>query len=92
MLLAIVEGREVVEKKSDDAEKSLRILRGTEGKSILVTSNLQRAIETVSISFWGRLQRSGEKVHVLSDLQEISRNVDTMSLSKPKVCSEMSTL
>eukprot|EP00285_Hemiselmis_virescens_P004317 CAMPEP_0173414456 /NCGR_PEP_ID=MMETSP1356-20130122/84337_1 /TAXON_ID=77927 ORGANISM="Hemiselmis virescens, Strain PCC157" /NCGR_SAMPLE_ID=MMETSP1356 /ASSEMBLY_ACC=CAM_ASM_000847 /LENGTH=350 /DNA_ID=CAMNT_0014376639 /DNA_START=34 /DNA_END=1086 /DNA_ORIENTATION=- len=84
MLLAIVEGKEAVEKKSDDAEKSLKILRGTEGKSILVSSNLQRCLETIVIGFWGRLQRSGERVYVLSDLQETSANVDTMTLSKPK--------
>jgi hypothetical protein len=27
-------------------------------------SNLQRAIETVVIGLWGRLQRSGEQVHL----------------------------
>eukprot|EP00282_Hemiselmis_andersenii_P014404 CAMPEP_0114137502 /NCGR_PEP_ID=MMETSP0043_2-20121206/15808_1 /TAXON_ID=464988 /ORGANISM="Hemiselmis andersenii, Strain CCMP644" /LENGTH=351 /DNA_ID=CAMNT_0001231379 /DNA_START=14 /DNA_END=1069 /DNA_ORIENTATION=+ len=83
-LLAIVEGKEKAEKKSDDADKSLRILRGMEGKSILISSNLQRALETMAIGFWGRLQRTGERIHILSDLQETSANVDTMSLSKPK--------
>jgi hypothetical protein len=57
------------------------VLAGRSGKSVVVTSNLQRAIETAAIALWGRLQRTGEQVHVLSDLQEVSRNVDTMSLS-----------
>mmetsp|Transcript_42232 Transcript_42232/g.105549 ORF Transcript_42232/g.105549 Transcript_42232/m.105549 type:complete len:352 (+) Transcript_42232:67-1122(+) len=83
-LLAVVEGKEMADKKGDDTEKSLKILRGTEGRSILVSSNLQRALETVAIGFWGRLQRTGERIHILSDLQETSANVDTMSLSKPK--------
>lgn len=64
--------------------RSLKILSGAEGKSIIVSSNLRRALETATIGFWGRLQRTGEKIHVLSDLQEMSKNVDTMSLSKPK--------
>ena len=61
----------------------MNVLAGRGGKSVVVTSNLQRAIETAAIALWGRLQRTGEQVHVLSDLQEVSRNVDTMSPPPP---------
>eukprot|EP00281_Chroomonas_sp_CCMP1168_P033158 CAMPEP_0206244836 /NCGR_PEP_ID=MMETSP0047_2-20121206/18375_1 /ASSEMBLY_ACC=CAM_ASM_000192 /TAXON_ID=195065 /ORGANISM="Chroomonas mesostigmatica_cf, Strain CCMP1168" /LENGTH=348 /DNA_ID=CAMNT_0053670093 /DNA_START=57 /DNA_END=1103 /DNA_ORIENTATION=+ len=83
-LLAFVEGKGETEKKGDASDSLVRLLRGEEGKSILVSSNLQRSLETMTIGFWGRLQRSGERVHVLSDLQEISRNIDTFSLSHLK--------
>ena len=52
-------------------------------KSVVVTSNLRRCIETATISLWGRFQESSDKMILLSDLQEASRNVDTYSLSKP---------
>jgi len=57
------------------------ILRGEAGKSLLVVSNLRRAISTMLVGFGSRLLRDQtENVVVLSNLQEISRNVDTYSL------------
>ena len=50
--------------------------------SILVTSSLRRAVATTTLALWPRLERTGEKIHVLSSLQEISRNVDTFALSE----------
>lgn len=50
---------------------------------MVVTSNLRRCIETATIGLWGRFRDSSEKVYLLSDLQESSRNVDTFSLSEP---------
>ena len=52
-------------------------------KSVVVTSNLRRCIETATIGLWGRFRESSDKIMLLSDLQEASRNVDTYSLSKP---------
>eukprot|EP00960_Hanusia_phi_P030554 748704-Hanusia_phi.AAC.1 len=37
-------------------------------------------------------QRTKEKIHILSDLQEISRNVDTMALSPPMGCPPLDRL
>lgn len=50
-------------------------------------SNLRRAISTLLIGFSSRLLRDmHEKVFVLSNLQEISRNIDTFSILKAKSC------
>jgi hypothetical protein len=62
-------------------QKVLDILRGTSGNSIVVASTLRRAVATTTLALWPRLERTGEKVHLLSFCQEISRNVDTASLS-----------
>lgn len=50
-------------------------------RSVVVTSNLRRAIETARIASATRLARSHEQIHVLSALQEIGRNIDTLALS-----------
>jgi hypothetical protein len=62
------------------------ILRGEKGKpaSVVVSSTLRRAVSTTTLALWPRLERTGEKMYVLSSLQEISRNVDTRALSDPK--------
>lgn len=62
----------------------LAVLRGEKGKSIVVSSTLRRAISTTSLAFWPRIQRTGEKIHLMSCAQEISRNVDTCALSLPQ--------
>lgn len=50
--------------------------------SIVVASNLRRAIDTARIASASRLDAPGEKIHVLSCLQEIGRNIDTLALSE----------
>ncbi|DBA04059.1 TPA: hypothetical protein N0F65_009406 [Lagenidium giganteum] len=49
--------------------------------SVVVASNLRRAIDTARIASAARLELPGERIHVLSCLQEIGRNVDTLALS-----------
>jgi broad specificity phosphatase PhoE len=56
-------------------------LLGVSGTSIVVASNLRRAVATTAIAFWDRLARTGEKVYVLSSLQEMARNVDAYALA-----------
>lgn len=56
-------------------------LLGISGTSIVVASNLRRAVATTAIAFWDRLARTGEKVYVLSCLQEMARNVDAYALA-----------
>lgn len=56
-------------------------LLGASGTSIVVASNLRRAVATTAIAFWDRLARTGEKVYVLSCLQEVARNVDAYALA-----------
>jgi len=66
---------------SESQKEILAILRGEKGSSTIVSSTLRRAISTTTLAIWPRIQRTGEKIHLLSYAQEISRNVDTCSLS-----------
>jgi hypothetical protein len=52
-----------------------------ESSSIIVSSSLRRAVATTTLGLWPRISRTHEKIHILSSLQEISRNVDTYALS-----------
>jgi len=45
--------------------------------SIVVTSNLRRAISTAVIALWDRFGANAECVHILPCLQELGMNVDT---------------
>lgn len=65
------------------AEKAavLRYLSCPLPDSIVVTSNLRRAIDTARIGSAARLELPNEKIHVLSSLQEIGRNIDTLTIS-----------
>ena len=48
----------------------------------LCSSNMRRAVSTAVIGLGGRLLKNkSEKVHVLSSLQEVTRNIDGVSLS-----------
>lgn len=51
--------------------------------SVLATSNLRRSASTAAIALAERLRRTGEAVAVLSSLQEVSPNVDTLALAPP---------
>jgi len=52
--------------------------------STIVSSNLRRAIATICIGLWPRLKKDDkEKIHILSSLQEGSRNVDCICLAGP---------
>jgi len=50
--------------------------------SIIVASNLRRSIDTARIASASRLDVPGEKINVLSCLQEIGRNIDTLAISE----------
>lgn len=54
-------------------------------KALIVSSNLRRALQTVVIALQDRLLASEPRalVHVLSCLQEVSTNVDTVSILPP---------
>ena len=65
-------------------DKAAAPLRSTSAKnSVVVVSNLRRAIETVFLCLRPRLAGSGERVVMHSSLQEISRNIDTLALAQP---------
>jgi len=63
--------------ESDDARAAL-----DREASILCSSNLRRAAQTVALGLQSRLEANpDERVHCLSALQEISTNVDTLSVT-----------
>lgn len=51
--------------------------------TILVSSSLRRALSTIVIALWDRLNGREEKIVLLPCLQEISRNMDTLSITPP---------
>jgi broad specificity phosphatase PhoE len=59
----------------------LSYLRG-EGSSVIVCSNLRRAIATAVIGLSSRWKETNEKIYISSQLQEISTNVDTLALAE----------
>lgn len=78
------------ESKSGQSKRNLfDVMRGEAGTSVIVTSTLRRAIATTTLAFWPRLEKTGEKVFVLSSLQEISRNIDTRALSRAKEIADL---
>jgi broad specificity phosphatase PhoE len=52
--------------------------------SVIVASNLRRAMETAIIGFGPRVSVTREKISICSSLQEGSRNIDAMSFSQEK--------
>ena len=63
--------------------KYVNVLKGKSTPAVHVVSNLRRAISTNAIGLRGRLAATGEKMLILPALQEISRNIDTLSLTPP---------
>jgi len=67
---------------SAQGRQDMDVLLGrSASSSVLVVSNLRRAIETIVLGLWARLMTTGEKIVILPDLQEMSRNVDTVALT-----------
>ena len=65
------------------------VLRGDKDTSVIVSSSLRRAISTTTLALWPRIQKTKEKIMILSSLQEISRNIDTRALSDPKTVADL---
>ena len=70
---------------------SVKVAReGSPDDSVVVSSNLRRALHTGLIALHPRLERNaGEKVLLLAELQEMSRNVDTNSITSANKCPEL---
>mmetsp|Transcript_6671 Transcript_6671/g.13552 ORF Transcript_6671/g.13552 Transcript_6671/m.13552 type:complete len:343 (-) Transcript_6671:124-1152(-) len=68
-----------------DAVHAYRLLMGDPaGSSVLVSSNLRRAIATGTVGLQDRLRKTKEKMLISSALQEISRNPDTLALAETR--------
>ena len=64
---------------ADDVQKLL-----SPTASVMTTSNLRRAAQTVALAMRPRMEaHPSQKIIVLSSLQEISTNIDTLSLTPP---------
>eukprot|EP01064_Diplonema_japonicum_P005562 TRINITY_DN13701_c0_g1_i1.p1 TRINITY_DN13701_c0_g1~~TRINITY_DN13701_c0_g1_i1.p1 ORF type:complete len:353 (+),score=43.30 TRINITY_DN13701_c0_g1_i1:33-1091(+) len=55
--------------------------RDNKPKSVIMTSNLRRCVQTSLLGLKPRLEKSRERVYVYSCLQEAARNVDTLCLT-----------
>jgi broad specificity phosphatase PhoE len=77
--------------ENPDATKYLSVLRADDGcpTSIIVSSNLRRCIATTTAALYNRIARTKEKIHILSSLQEISRNIDTKALAPAKALPDL---
>jgi len=64
------------------AQPDFDVLTAGEGSSIIVSSQLRRAVGTAAIALADRLKRSNEQILLHSSCQEISRNFDTMAISE----------
>ncbi len=74
-------------------DQMLSIMRGdSKETSVIVSSNLRRALATTTLALYPRLQRTKEKIMILSSLQEISRNVDTKALASAKTIPDLNRL
>jgi len=65
------------------AQADFSALASGEGTTLIVSSQLRRAVSTVVVALSDRLRRSGEAVLLHSSCQEISRNFDTLSVAGP---------
>ena len=59
------------------------LLDQTGSGSVLVSSNLRRALSTSALVFQERLAKTEEKILLVPHLQEISRNPDALSIMPP---------
>jgi len=67
-----------------NSSRDIDILKGiSDTTSVIASSNLRRAVSTCTISLWERLNRTQEKIHILSSLQEVTFNIDGVSIAKP---------
>lgn len=74
--------------KDLEVAELVAIIRGDAGESILVSSILRRAISTGLIAVSPRLLKTSalkDKVQLMTTLQEISRNVDTLALTPARM-------
>lgn len=87
----IVELNQFLQDKKNQNNDMVKLMNGEGPSSVLVASNLRRAIATAVISLKHRLQR-GEKLHILSSLQEITFNVDGMGLAEANTSPKLNSL
>jgi broad specificity phosphatase PhoE len=75
----------------EEVVEILNTLRGlhADKSSIIVSSSLRRALATTTLALWPRIIKTHEKIHILSSLQEISRNVDTYAMSASKTVADL---
>jgi len=80
--------------QGDDVKRTEQImtLRGDifEKETVIVSSNLRRAMATATVGLQGRMNKLGEQMQIWSCCQEISRNIDTYALAPANGVPDMS--
>jgi len=80
-----VEGSEKKPCAELEVQDLVSIIRGDVGDSMICASILKRAISTALMCLSPRLlQRPDDKVHLMTALQELGRNVDSLSITPAK--------
>jgi len=76
---------ETMDYKTPKEQQLIKIMNG-DSPSQLLSSNLRRAISTMAIGLRARLSKKteGDKIIILSELQEISRNPDALTILTAK--------
>mmetsp|Transcript_14807 Transcript_14807/g.28504 ORF Transcript_14807/g.28504 Transcript_14807/m.28504 type:complete len:344 (-) Transcript_14807:270-1301(-) len=64
--------------------EAVATLKGEGPPSLCLVSNLRRAISTAVVGLAPRFDKGTQKLHVISELQEISRNPDALSITGAK--------
>jgi len=77
---------------SPGVKEAIQSLRGEGPPSIVVSSNLRRALQTTTVALWPRIEQKGDKISIVSSCQEISRNIDTKALASRKEIPDLSRL
>jgi len=86
-----IDAQKFIESMSD-SDPLAGVLKGTSGSSVLVSSNLRRALSTAGIVFMQRMRRTQEKIKILSSLQEVTFNIDGMAIAKPRTAPVLSDI
>lgn len=87
----IVDLNKYLQDKKNQEKDLVKLMNGEGESSVLVCSNLRRAIATAVIALKHRLQRN-EQLHILSALQEITFNVDGMGLAEANTSPRLNSL
>lgn len=67
------------------------VLQGNNtSSSIIISSTLRRALETVSIALWSRIDKSNERIRMNDSIREISPNLDCKILNNESKIPDMS--
>eukprot|EP00038_Savillea_parva_P018595 m.24442 g.24442 ORF g.24442 m.24442 type:complete len:338 (+) comp4160_c0_seq2:169-1182(+) len=76
--------RTTAQNPADPLSDDCKLILGQDDhvQSRVVVSNLRRCVSTCMVGLWDRIQKRGERVLIHTALQEISKNPDTVAITK----------